>query len=431
MASEGLNSAGRNAWPLLSPWQLTLAGATACFLAVFLSHVNSWIAGVTLDPVLVPVRVLLIFVGLVLAGAGVSLRLRTATGEFEERAVSAALTSVAAFTVILGYLALDPAWDSIALLFGVLTVVAFAGVGLILLPRMIRRIVFLVLVLFHFGGILTAVTSAPPPGSDAPWITRQMWTCVYRPYLQFMYLNNAYHFYSPEPGPACQLWFYVKFTDGTGEWLKIPDRKDYSTHQEYQRILSVTESTNQCYPQPPPDPYFTNVLLSRRYQAGSAHKPAIQMAPNLPAAVQYRRPYPSSALMVQSYARYVAKTFKSSADPEKEVATVKVYRVIHHIIPAPEFANYTDPNDPTYFWPYFQGEFNAEGEMLTQQREFNAEGVVTKEDDPFLYWLIPIMDEPKSRDAPFQANLPPNANTRRAKFDVVDYCKIHAEGSNK
>src|SRR5216683_3845825 len=127
MASESVNTAGRNGWPLLSPWQLTLAGAAACCLAIFLYHVQSWVAGDGLAPVLVPVRVLLIFVGLVLAGSGVSLRLRTATWEFEERAVSAALTSVAAFTVILGYLALDTAWDSIALLFGVLTVVTFAG----------------------------------------------------------------------------------------------------------------------------------------------------------------------------------------------------------------------------------------------------------------------------------------------------------------
>ena len=43
---------------------------------------------------------------------------------------------------------------------------------------------------------------------------------------------------SPEPGPACQLWFYVKFEDGEGEWLKIPKREDYGTRQEYQRMLT-------------------------------------------------------------------------------------------------------------------------------------------------------------------------------------------------
>jgi hypothetical protein len=304
-------------------------------------------------------------------------------------------------------------------------VVAFAAVGLILLPRMVRRVVLLVLVLFHFGGIVTAVTSAPPPSSDAPWVTRQLWTCVYRPYLQFMYLNNAYHFYSPEPGPACQLWFYIKFKDGTGEWLKVPQREDYATRQEYQRILSITESTNQCYPQPP-----SEYMIGRRYQAGNTHKPPIKPAPNVPAAMQYRRPYPSSALMIKSYARYVAHTYKSTSDPDKEIATVKVYRVVHQIVPANEFVD-TDPNDPTFFWPYFQGEFDTNGEMVTQQREFDQEGVMIQDDDPFLYWLIPIMDEPKNRNAPFQANVPLTAKTRRDNFDIVDYCKIHAGDTSK
>jgi hypothetical protein len=239
-----------------------------------------------------------------------------------------------------------------------------------------------------------------------------------------MYLNNAYHFYSPDPGPACQLWFYVKFTDGTGEWLKIPKREDYATHQEYQRMLSVTESTNQCYPHPPTDDMF-----ARRYRSGIEHSPPIKTAPNLPSSMQYRRPYSSSTLMVQSYARHVALTFKSSADPQKEVATVKVYRVIHQIVQANEFANETDPNDPTYFWPYFQGEFDAQGEMLTQQREFNEQGVMTKDDDPFLYWLLPIMYEPRSQ-GPFRAILP-NAKPNMDNYVIVDYCKVHAGDTSK
>src|SRR6516165_4272625 len=151
MASEGVKPSGQQSWTMASPWQLTMAGLATTGLAVFLHYLQGWIAGDSLAPVLVPVRALLIFAGLVLAGAGVSLRLRTATWDFEERAVSAALTSVAAFTVILAYLALDPAWDTIALFLTVFAVVSFAAVGLILLPRMVRRVVILALVFFHFG----------------------------------------------------------------------------------------------------------------------------------------------------------------------------------------------------------------------------------------------------------------------------------------
>ena len=63
--------------------------------------------------------------------------------------------------------------------------------------------------------------------------------------------------------------------------------------------------------------------------------------------------------------------------------------------------------------------------------EFTAEGGLKDRNDPFLYWLIPIMIEPKSRDAPFQVNLPPNAKSTRDNFDIVDYCKIHAEDTSK
>src|SRR5262249_8288704 len=70
-------------------------------------------------------------------------------------------------------------WDSAALLFRVGTVVAAVGAVVVLLPSVGRRIVISLVILFHFGGILTAVTSVSP----APWVVTQIWTRVYRPYL--------------------------------------------------------------------------------------------------------------------------------------------------------------------------------------------------------------------------------------------------------
>ncbi len=32
----------------------------------------------------------------------------------------------------------------------------------------------------------------------------------YNPYLHFLYMRNAYHFYSPHPGPASVLVFYMQ-----------------------------------------------------------------------------------------------------------------------------------------------------------------------------------------------------------------------------
>src|SRR6266545_3101057 len=64
-----------------------------------------------------------------------------------------------------------------------------------------------VLLVVHFGGILIAVTASPP----GPWVAMQLWARFYHPYLEFMHLNNAYRFYSPEPFPSTQLWFRVEY----------------------------------------------------------------------------------------------------------------------------------------------------------------------------------------------------------------------------
>src|SRR5438128_1842535 len=115
-------------------------------------------------------------------------------------------------------------WDSAALLFRIATVLAAVGAVVVLLPSVGRRIVISLVILFHFGGIITAVTSVNP----SPWVITQLWTSVYRPYLYFMWLNNAYHFYSPEPGPANLMWFCIEYEpdpDGTKNfrWVLVPD----------------------------------------------------------------------------------------------------------------------------------------------------------------------------------------------------------------
>ena len=74
-----------------------------------------------------------------------------------------------------------------------------------------------------------------------------------------MYLNNAYHFYAPEPGPASFLWFRMIFEDPEGRtyghWIKIPDLDEKGWHKntlslEYQRMLSVTENIIASEPMP-------------------------------------------------------------------------------------------------------------------------------------------------------------------------------------
>jgi hypothetical protein len=58
---------------------------------------------------------------------------------------------------------------------------------------------------------------------------------------------------------------------------------------------------------------------------------------------------------------------------------VKIYRAMHMIAASPLIANGVDSvGDPTLFRPYYMGEYSPEGKLLDP-------------DDPFLYWLLPIM----------------------------------------
>src|SRR5439155_13174262 len=115
-------------------------------------------------------------------------------------------------------------WDtSVPFLFGALAVLAFVCAGLMLLPRLVRRVAVSFFLLFHFAGILCAVASTPPQ----PWMAGQLYETLFRPYLQAVYLTNAYHFYSPEPGPATMLWFRLEYEpDSDGKkyirWVKLP-----------------------------------------------------------------------------------------------------------------------------------------------------------------------------------------------------------------
>src|SRR6516162_6794516 len=159
MASEGVESFQQESWPPVNPWHLAIASLVATLTALLLSYLQTKFPENAPERVFIPLRCLAITLGVILAASAVSVRLRKATWDFEERVVSASLTGVSAFTVLLGWLALDrKEWFSIALFLGVLAVVGFASCILILLPRNARRVVIVVLVVLHFCGILSAVT---------------------------------------------------------------------------------------------------------------------------------------------------------------------------------------------------------------------------------------------------------------------------------
>lgn len=416
--------------PPVSPWVPVLAGLGTTFVILVLP------SGPETATAVLVLRAALLVAGLVATGAGVWLGLHFAGQEADERARSAGLVALAVLVPLLAYAASPREWDAIRLGLGVLTAVTLSGAVLVLLPAVARRAAVSLLILAHFAGILTAVTDiSPVGGAEAPWLANVVWSKFYRYYLQFMYLNNAYHFYSPEPGPPTLLWFHLDYADGSDRWVRLPERDQFHTRQEYQRRLALTESTNMKAPLPP-NPF----QQQRRRLAGGANLGALMpglLAPDdgrdavfipvmeeFPAQLQWQAALPYSRFMVAAYARHVAHAYPSEQHPGAAVTGVKVYRVVRAIIVPPQMVAGMSPADLTLLQPYYQGEFDEDGNLKDPN-------------DPFLYWHIPIMYYPE-RSLPASFPKTPDVVVFGEREDpifgkllLIDFTKIHVTRKTK
>jgi len=396
MIANLLGTAARADTSWLTPRNLILAGAAVNGLAILIA--------MTAGDSLVPLRVVLILTGLGLVLVGVNHRLRTFGEGVAERATTASHLALGSFAVLLAYLASSEEWDTFRLVEGIFVGVGLAGAILVLLPMLIRRALIVGLVLFHFGGILTAVFSVPPPNNVPCWMTGALWTWVYRPYLQFMYLNNAYHFYSPEPGPARQLWFRISYQDPKQppRWVGFPRRKDFPSLLSYQRYLAMAEGTMQNRFGYPGD---IGARLKRRWE----WRDKIPYYPDLqadkrsnawPDLSQYQEPNDlGSKKYIASYARHVFTDplFKNPDAPDAPIKSVKVYRVTHNFLSPAEMARGTSPDEPSTFLPVYMGEFDSQGNLRYPE-------------DPLLYWVVPILRVPDGQ----------------GNFIIKDYVAVHA-----
>jgi hypothetical protein len=425
MAPDAPASGGDHIW--FGPWSKVGLALALVGLAAFL-HAMPW------SSLELP-RFLLIFIGMLLAGGAVQQMMRRLRPAEEARLEVGSLTAVASLVPLLGYLGTNKDWDSAHMVLVALIIAGVLGTGLILLPVAYRKVAVVLLILVHFGGILTAVLSVPAGGQASPWLISQAWIRVYQPYLTFMYLNNAYHFYSPEPGPPTLMWAYVIFDDGKdlkGKWYRFPDRETSPVPLHFQRLLSLTESINQMSG-PISDQVYQEKLANRQRAGEVLGIPLIQ---NPGQAPYYAEPQPESKRLLASYARHLARTHEQLGDePEFKFHSVKIYRVIHRILEPYEMAMGGNPTDKALYFPYFQGEFNSKGEVIYGPAEeilVDADGKpITRglderldKKDPFLYWLIPIVrtspPDPKDPTKGLEDYLEEHAKYMPAKPKAAD-----------
>jgi hypothetical protein len=381
-SSAEVVSPAENDWPLSNPWPWMITGL------VLLAAAFLWVQGA--GETLTPLRIGGIFLGLLAAGSAVAIR-----------PGSGAVLASAGLAGLLGSFALyvpghAAQWNSIRLVLAVVTAVAFLAALLMVMPRFWRRLIVSVLVVLHFLGILSAVEAAPP----GPWLANVLWTYIYRPYLQFMYLNNAYHFYAPNPGPSYDIRFRIEYTTDPDTirwtWKKVPrlDQDgwpEYTLSLQYQRRLALASLLAQSTQQVDSSSQFLVALRRekenlQRYAKG---KPIIPRNP-YPGTAQYVVPSQTALDLLSSYVRHVAYEFRQS-HPDAEIRNIKVYRVEHKILSADEIKKGIDPAGWETYLPYFWGKYDADGELLDDK-------------DPYLYWQMPILQVRPEQPVYFNPN---------------------------
>ncbi len=328
-------------------------------------------------------------------------------------------------------------WDTMRLFLRALAGVCLLGAALVLASMMLRRVTLSILFFLHFCAISNACMTVDP----SPWLIKQSWVRLFRPYLEFMYLNNAYHFFAPDPGPSSYLWFRVIFTTPQGKdhglWYKVPDLDEdgnikHPVALEYQRFLAMTASVEPDGSLPSLGVWFDNskdmwvgaplmadrlnlsLLAERKNLHPRDRKLApllgqrlsdhwrIPLSPVLPWAQQVRIPNDQAKMLLSSYTRFVARKFAVHPEnPDWEFKHVKVYRVTHYIPEVKWYRLRIPPTDPVLYRSFYSGLYDADGEQRFEQ-------------DPYLYWMLPSL------------RLDPN----NPESDIEDYLRLHAGDEN-
>jgi hypothetical protein len=304
-------------------------------------------------------------------------------------------------------------WDSLRLFLAVLAGVCFLAASIAAAPPAVRRVAVSGLIVVHFAAILTAVIGNPP----GPWIVAQAQQRLSARYLEFMYLVNGYRFYSPEPSPASQLWCRIEYERGKQVfpvWVKLPDmdkhgNPKYPTGLQYTRSLALTEAVARTEPMPSimvRNPNGEMVLADfarlRDEQSPVPMQPkklgekalpnpaGIPMHPD-PTVPMYQKPGFEGRQLLGSYARFLLRQPPPANLADTVPVRVKIYRVQHRILTAQLLVLGEDPWDLTFYLPYYNGQFDREGRLLDP-------------DNPFLYWVLPIVrNNPSDPKSPLKA----------------------------
>ncbi len=98
-------------------------------------------------------------------------------------------------------------------------------------------------VVWHVGAVLVGPLAFPE--SIVGSTIRQL---VYRPYTDALFLNHAYKFFAPDPGPSHLIRYELEFADGSKREGTEPDLKAEQPRLFYHRHFMLTERVGSSMP---------------------------------------------------------------------------------------------------------------------------------------------------------------------------------------
>jgi hypothetical protein len=206
------------------------------------------------------------------------------------------------------------------------------------MPRTFIRLLVTALVVAHLFTIFVAVTSYSSPGFPAPQLSVRL-NARLPPYLQAIFLNNAYRFFSPNPGTPWVFWFRVQYSDGGVSWVELPGRADRIVRARYQRRLNLAIQLGQ-------------------YLEGE------------PTSDEQKTLTPVGKTLLASAVRHVATAYARPAvnGSPVTVRNVGIYSVRHAVLVPAQVRAGWDPIDLRTYQATFVGAYTATGERMDEFR---------------------------------------------------------------
>lgn len=174
-------------------------------------------------------------------------------------------------------------------------------------PKLWIKLVISAIILFHLSAIISHVLSG-----GGPFVMRQA-SAFYRPYLKTMWLDNAYRFYAPDPGPTEVLWYHLRYDDGSTRWTQVPDRDQFYLRMPFQRHMSIallaSMMTEQEVVNPKDDPASAaSILVNNR--------------PTMRTVLT-----PSGEIYYRSYARHIGRVHGKHPQTGASLVSMDCYMV--------------------------------------------------------------------------------------------------------